>query len=56
MVAAAKKRAAQIGAHGIIMGKVQEPNAATKIAGAVFGTGASRRGEIIAIRFTQPQP
>ena len=51
MIRAAQKKAAKIGADAIIMGKVSEPSAAVKMAGAFLGTGANRRGEIIAIRF-----
>lgn len=49
MIAAARKMAAQIGANGILMPKVQEPSAGAKVAAALLGVGTTRRGEIVAI-------
>jgi hypothetical protein len=49
MIAAAKKKAAKIGANGIILGKIKEPSTGEKIVGAVFGTTTERRGEVTAI-------
>ena len=42
MIKAAKKKAASIGANGIILGEMNEPSAGAKIAGAIFGTGTTR--------------
>jgi hypothetical protein len=50
MIETAKKKAAAIGADGIIIGKINEPSAGAKVAGAVLGVGVDRRGEIIAIK------
>jgi hypothetical protein len=44
-----KKKAAELGANGIILDAVSEPSAGAKIASAVFGTGAERKGRAIAI-------
>lgn len=44
-----RKKAAQLGANGIILGNITEPNAGTKIVGALFGTGAERKGSSMAI-------
>ena len=48
-----KKKAAQLGANGIILDAVSEPSAGAKVASAVFGTGAERKGRAIAI-FVHP--
>ena len=44
-----KKKAAALGANAIILDAVSEPSAGAKIASAVFGTGAERKGRAIAI-------
>lgn len=49
MYAAARKRAAQIGANGILVEQIKEPGAGAKVAGAIFGVGTTRRGQMIAI-------
>lgn len=54
MVNAAKKRAARIGANGVILGSINEPSAGARVAGAIFGVGAERRGEMVAIFVGEP--
>ena len=49
MLKSMRKKAAAVGANGIIMGGINEPSAGAKIAGAVFGTGAERKGKSVAI-------
>lgn len=44
-----RKKAASMGANGLILGAVAEPKAGTKIIGALFGTGAERHGNATAI-------
>ena len=44
-----RRKAAQLGANGVILAPVQEPKAGTKIIGALFGTGAERKGGATAI-------
>lgn len=44
-----RKKAAEAGANGIILGNIVEPNAGTKIVGALFGTGSQRKGTSTAI-------
>ena len=44
-----RKKAADLGANGIVLNGVKEPNAGTKIFGALFGTGAERKGTATAI-------
>ena len=44
-----RKKAAQVGANGVLLGKVDEPSNGAKIAGAFLGTGSTRRSEMVAI-------
>lgn len=44
-----RNKAAELGANGLIVAAVQEPKAGTKIIGALFGTGAERKGGAVAI-------
>lgn len=50
MIESMRKKAGEMGANAILMPDIAEPSAGAKIAGAVFGTGASRQGEVIALR------
>lgn len=50
MIESMRKKAGEMGANAILMPDIDEPSAGAKIAGAVFGTGADRRGEVIALR------
>jgi hypothetical protein len=49
MVKSQSKKAAQVGANGLILGGVDEPKPGTKIIGAILGTGAERKGKALAI-------
>lgn len=49
MYKALRKRAAKIGANGILHAELDEPGTGAQIAGAVFGTGTSRKAEMVAI-------
>lgn len=49
MAASQRGKAAQLGANGIIAGDIKEPNAGTKIIGAILGTGSERKGAALAI-------
>jgi hypothetical protein len=44
-----RKKAAELGANAIILDAVSEPSAGAKVASAIFGTGAERKGRAIAI-------
>ena len=44
-----QKKAGELGANGIILDAVSEPSAGAKVASAIFGTGAERKGRAIAI-------
>jgi hypothetical protein len=49
MAASQRKKAAELGANGIVMGDIKEPNAGTKIIGSILGTGSERKGAALAI-------
>jgi len=49
MMKSMRQKAAEIGANGIIMGNIDEPGAGAKVAAAVFGTGAERKGKSVTI-------
>ena len=49
MMKSMREKAADVGANGIIMGNIDEPGAATKVAAAIFGTSAERKGKSVAI-------
>jgi hypothetical protein len=53
MIEAARRKAASIGANGIVLGEVKEPSAGAQVAAAVFGVGATRRGQILAVRLAE---
>ena len=44
-----RKKAGKLGANAIILDAMTEPSAGAKIAGALFGVGADRKGRAIAI-------
>lgn len=46
---AVRKRAAKIGANGVLHAVIEEPGSGAKVAAAVFGTSTSRKAEMIAI-------
>jgi hypothetical protein len=47
-----RKKAAGLGANGVLIQQVKEPGTGAKVANAVLGTEANRRGEMIAIYVT----
>ena len=49
MMKSMRKKAAEVGANGIIMGNIDEPGAGAKVAAAVFGTATERKGKSVAI-------
>ena len=44
-----RRKAAEMGANGLILAPISEPKAGTKIIGALFGTGSERKGHATAI-------
>lgn len=53
MIQKARKKAAQLGANGLVLNQMQEPSAGSKVAGAIFGVPAQRHGSMVAISFRQ---
>lgn len=49
MLEAMRKKAASVGANGLILDAISEPSAGAKVAGALFGTGTERKGKAVAI-------
>jgi hypothetical protein len=49
MMKSMRKKAADVGANGIVMGNIDEPGAGAKVAAAVFGTATERKGKSVAI-------
>lgn len=49
MLDSQRKKAAELGANGLILSGIDEPKAGTKIIGAVLGTGSERKGKALAI-------
>jgi hypothetical protein len=49
MMKSMRKKAADVGANGIILDRIDEPGAGAKVAAAVFGVGAERKGKSVAI-------
>jgi len=49
MIEAMRKKAADLGANGILVPQINEPGAGAKVAAAVFGTGTQRKGSVVAI-------
>jgi len=49
MIDSQRKKAAQLGANGVILGQMKDASTGAKVAQALFGTGASRKGNAIAI-------
>lgn len=45
-----QKKAASLGANGIIINNINEPKAGTKIIAAIVGVGAERKGSAMAIQ------
>lgn len=50
-----RKKASQMGANGLLLQQLKEPNTGDKVARAVLGTEADRKGELIAIYVKPPQ-
>lgn len=50
MLRKARKRAAELGANGLLIEDIDEPSAVAQVAGEWLGTGSTRRGRLIAIR------
>jgi hypothetical protein len=49
MINSQRKKAAQLGANGVILGQMKDPSTGAKIARTLIGTSANRKGDAIAI-------
>ena len=49
MIKSMRKKAAELGANGIIFNGIDEPSALSKVAGAVAKTGTERKGRATAV-------
>jgi hypothetical protein len=49
MIESMRDKAAEVGANGIILSKIDEPSALTKVIGEVVKTGSQRKGNALAI-------
>lgn len=49
MLKSMRKKAAAVGANGIILSGIDEPGAMSKVMGAFLGTGTNRKGKSLAI-------
>lgn len=49
MIKSMRKKAAEVGANGIIMSGIDEPGAGAKVAGAALGISTERKGKSVAI-------
>lgn len=49
MMKSMRRKAADVGANGIIMGNIDEPSAGAKVAAAIFGGVTERKGKSVAI-------
>jgi hypothetical protein len=49
MINSMRDKAAEVGANGIILNKIDEPSALTKVIGQVAKTGSQRKGAALAI-------
>lgn len=49
MFTSMRKKAGELGANGVILDAVSEPSAGAKVAGAIFGVSAQRKGKALAI-------
>lgn len=50
MITAARRRAGKVGANAIVLGTVRDPSTGTRVAGAIFGIPANRKGQMLALR------
>ena len=53
MMKDAKKKAAKLGANGILLKEIKEPGGTSKVLNSLFHTSADRKSEVIAIRVKQ---
>jgi uncharacterized protein YbjQ (UPF0145 family) len=49
-----RKKAAELGANGVILGEMKDPGTGAKVAQVLFGTSANRKGKSVAIYVYPP--
>ena len=54
MYSSMRKKAAELGANGVILDATNEPGTGAKIAQALFGVSANRKGKAVAIYVFKP--
>jgi hypothetical protein len=55
MIAAARKRAGRSGANAVVVRSIRDPSTGTRVAAAVFGIPAERKGQIFGYRCPAPE-
>ena len=55
MLKSMRQKAGALGANGVILDAISEPSAGAKVAAAVLGVGADRKGKAIAIFVFPPE-
>jgi hypothetical protein len=50
MIRAAQRRAGKIGANGVLLAGTRDPSTGTRVASALLGISANRKGQMIAYR------
>jgi hypothetical protein len=55
MIEKMREKAGKMGANAILMPQIAEPGSGAKVAGAIFGVGAERKGNVMAIRVIGPK-
>jgi hypothetical protein len=50
MISAARRRAGKVGANALLLNNVRDPSTGTRVASAVFGVPANRKGQMIGLR------
>lgn len=56
MIAAARRRAARLGANTLVVDQIRDPHAATQLAAVLFGTPDPRRGRMLGLRCPREDP
>ena len=56
MITAARRRAGQVGANAVLLSNVREPGSGRRVAAAVFGVSADRKGQLIGYRCPDAAP
>lgn len=54
MIKKVRRKAAKLGANGVLLHEIKEPSTGAKVAKAILHTEANRKGEMIAIYVTPP--